>query len=100
MSIIISHPVGPLQCNMTIIANPNTKEGVLVDPGGDFDLIKSLIDSNGLKIIQILITHAHLDHILASKDVADYTNAPVYYHPADRKLWVTLPFQCMIIGVP
>ena len=49
---------------------------------------------------QILITHAHVDHILASEVVSKATNAPVYYHPDDRKLWLMLPMQCMILGVP
>lgn len=38
-------PVGPLQCNMTIIADPVTKHALLVDPGGDADVSRQLTDA-------------------------------------------------------
>ena len=45
-----SHPVGPLGCNMSIIFEKDTKEAVLVDPGGDPDFICNIIDSFGVNI--------------------------------------------------
>ena len=43
MAQVFTLPVGPLMCNMVIIADPVTKEAVLVDPGGDEDIILGII---------------------------------------------------------
>lgn len=59
-------PVGPLQCNCTIIGDPITKKAIVVDPGGNPDLIMARLDAHGLKVVSIIHTHAHLDHFLAS----------------------------------
>ena len=59
-------PVGPLQCNCTIIGDPVTKKAIVVDPGGNHELILARLDALGLKVVSIIHTHAHLDHVLAS----------------------------------
>ena len=100
MAIVDVLPVGPLLCNMVIIADPETREAVLVDPGGDPERIIERVTSTGVTVKQILITHAHLDHFLAAPEVAKHTGAPVYYHAEDRQLWLALPLQCMLLGVP
>ena len=100
MALVITRPVGMLGCNMSIIADPHTKEAVLVDPGGDPDDIIQLITSNEVKIVQIIITHAHFDHILACNEIEAHTKAPIYFHNEDRKLWLTLSLQCTFIGIP
>lgn len=55
-------PVTPFQQNCTIFFDPDTKEGVVVDPGGDVPLILQAIAQNGLTIKEIWLTHGHLDH--------------------------------------
>lgn len=100
MAIVETFPVGPLLCNMVIIADPSTLESILIDPGGDADQIIQLIVTRGFLIKQILITHAHLDHFLAVPEVSEHTKAPVFYHGDDRQLWLALPLQCMLLGVP
>lgn len=99
MAIVVTEAVGVLGCNMSIIADPETMDAVLVDPGGDPDLIIDTIKTRGFRIIRILITHAHLDHILACNEVEKFTGAQIYYHPNDRKLWLTLPLQCRFLGI-
>ena len=59
-------PVGPLQCNCTIIGDPITKKALVIDPGGDHQLILQRLDALGLHVVSIIHTHAHLDHFLAS----------------------------------
>ena len=66
-------PVGPLQCNCTIIGDPVTKKAVVVDPGGNPDLIMARLDKHGLKVVSIIHTHAHLDHFLASGQMKEKT---------------------------
>lgn len=93
-------PVGPLQCNCTIIGDTQTGEGVVVDPGGDAELIMAKVDAHGLKIIAIYHTHAHLDHILAAGAIKEKTGAPIYLHDDDRFLWDILDQQCQLFRVP
>lgn len=83
--------VGPLKCNMSIIGDVKTKEAVLVDPGGDASQIKDLIDSMGVKIVQILITHGHWDHFLAAAQIKALTGAPILLHKDDLESWRNMP---------
>jgi len=98
-ALIRTKAVGPLACNMTIVADVEKKEGVLVDPGGDADKILSLIKEMDVKIVQILVTHCHFDHILAAGEVRKATGAPICFNKLDMDLWKMLPLQCMLIGM-
>lgn len=55
-------PVTPFQQNCTILFDQETKEGVIVDPGGDVDRLIDAIKANGFKLKEIWLTHGHLDH--------------------------------------
>ena len=57
--------VGPLQCNCTIIGDPVTKKALVIDPGGNHELILQRLDELGLRVVSIIHTHAHLEHFLA-----------------------------------
>jgi len=61
--------VGPLQCNMSIIGDPESKKAVIVDPGGDPEVILELVQKLKLEVVQIVVTHAHFDHFLAAEQV-------------------------------
>jgi len=98
-AIIRQLAVGPLQCNMVIIADEVTKEGVLIDPGGDADKILALISGLGVRIVSILVTHAHFDHFLAAEEVRTATHARLHLHPSDRPLWDAIHIQCAMIGI-
>ncbi len=93
-------PVGPLQCNCTILGDPTTKRGIVIDPGGDPDQIINTVNELGLVISEIMHTHAHLDHFLASGEIKKRTGAALYLHPEDRFLWDNLELQCQMFGVP
>lgn len=93
-------PVGPLQCNCTILGDAETGTGYVFDPGGDADLIMATVEAMGLKIIGIIHTHAHLDHILAAAEIKRQTGAPVWLNRSDKILWDTLGFQCKMFNIP
>jgi len=93
-------PVGPLQCNCTIIGDTETGIGYVFDPGGDAQRIMATVESLGLKIIGIIHTHAHLDHILAAGEIQSKTGAPIWVHRSDMFLWDTVEMQCRMFGVP
>jgi glyoxylase-like metal-dependent hydrolase (beta-lactamase superfamily II) len=93
-------PVGPLQCNCCIIGDPITKKGIVVDPGGDADLILSEVQRLGLTITDIIHTHAHLDHILAAGEIKKATGAIISVHKQDKFLWDDVERQCQRFRVP
>jgi len=108
MSSAVSQPqlirrtfsVGPLQCNCTIIGDPVSKKAIVVDPGGDAKKIMAVVDELGLKVVSIIHTHAHLDHILAAGEIKKATGATLCLHKEDLFLWEALEEQCRVFGVP
>ncbi len=95
-----SFPVGPLQCNCVIIGDRVSGKAIVVDPGGDVEKIVAILERENLKLVQIIHTHAHLDHILASGVLKEKTGAELYLHEGDRFLWDGVAQQCMAFGVP
>ena len=67
--IFETFPVGPLQCNCCVIGDPITKKAVVIDPGGDAQKILNTLKQHGLTLVDIVHTHAHLDHILAAGEL-------------------------------
>lgn len=64
-------PVTPFQQNCTVLFDQETKEGVVVDPGGDVAVILDAIERNGLKVQAIWITHGHLDHAGGAQELKE-----------------------------
>lgn len=95
-----SFPVGPLQCNCTVLGDSVTGTGYVFDPGGDAVRIMNTVAELGLKIIGIIHTHAHLDHFLAAGEIRRQTGAPIWLHRSDKFLWDSLEQQCQAFGVP
>ncbi len=60
---IETFPVGPLQCNCTILGDEATGEAIVIDPGEDIARIHRRLTERGFKLKQILITHGHIDHV-------------------------------------
>lgn len=87
-------PVTPFQQNCTLIWDDETKEGVVVDPGGDADKIQEAIQQTGMKVQRILLTHGHLDHAGAAAELAEALGVPIEGpHLADEFLLSGLPQQ-------
>ena len=72
--------------NCYIIGCENTRQGIVVDPGGDEDRIIQSVEKNGLDIEFIILTHGHFDHIGALKGVKDRTGAKVAIHAGDAHM--------------
>jgi hydroxyacylglutathione hydrolase len=75
--------VGPLQTNCYIVGCEDTKEGAIIDPGGDAKRILAEVERLGLKIKYVINTHGHFDHTLANKGVVKATGASLAIHSAD-----------------
>lgn len=93
-------PVQPLGCNCSILGDPETKDAMVVDPGGNADLILQEVSALGLTVKAIIHTHAHFDHFLASGLIKKTTHAPLCLHADDGALWDMLEVQCQMFGVP
>jgi hydroxyacylglutathione hydrolase len=78
--------VGLLQTNCYIVGCEDTKEGVIIDPGGDAKHILAEVERLGLKIKYVVNTHGHFDHTLANKEVVKATGAPLAIHSADAAM--------------
>jgi glyoxylase-like metal-dependent hydrolase (beta-lactamase superfamily II) len=97
--LVESFPVGALRCNCTIVACEETREAIVVDPGGDAARILDHVRSNGLEVKQILHTHAHFDHVLGTRDVKEGTGARIRLHPGDDYLYKNLAMQAGWLGI-
>jgi hydroxyacylglutathione hydrolase len=79
-------PVGPLSANSFILGCEESKEGIVVDPGGDPEKIISAIGRLGLRITYIINTHGHFDHIGGNLSLLEHTGAKLLVHEKDIHL--------------
>jgi hydroxyacylglutathione hydrolase len=97
--IIETFPVGPLECNCTILGDPATREAIVIDPGEDIARIHKRLIDLGLKLTQILITHAHIDHIGGALRLKRLTGAPILMNESDLPLLKIMEQQAGWLGI-
>ncbi len=91
--------VGPFQENCYVVGDEVSGEGALVDPGDEATRIALAVEQTGLEIGQIIITHAHIDHVGAIASlVAEYV-CPVLMHEEAEAMLKTVPQQAMMMGL-
>ena len=96
---IESFPVGLLQCNCSIIACSETKQALIVDPGGDAPKILDYLKQHDLTARYLIHTHAHFDHVGATKAVHEATGAEILLHPDDLFLYDDVQMQGRMFGM-
>jgi len=77
--------VGPFASNCYIIGSESNKEGAIIDPGAEAEEILKNVKDLGLKVKFIVLTHGHIDHVGALKEVKEATGAEVAIHTDDAK---------------
>ena len=93
-------PVGPLQCNCSVIGDDTSREAIVIDPGDDIEQVLALIEKHNLQVKQIVITHAHIDHVGGAMKLRAATGAPILLNQNDYALLKMLDVQAAWIGVP
>jgi glyoxylase-like metal-dependent hydrolase (beta-lactamase superfamily II) len=91
--------VGPFQENCYVIGDEETSEGAIVDPGDEATRIALAVEQTGLDIGQILVTHAHIDHVGAVAALADEYACPVLMHAEAEPMLEQLPAHAMMMGL-
>lgn len=92
-------PVGLLQCNCTILGDEQSREAIVIDPGYEIPRILGTLAKHQLTVRQIIVTHAHIDHIASALELKQITGAPIVYNAADLPLAAMMDMQAAWIGV-
>jgi glyoxylase-like metal-dependent hydrolase (beta-lactamase superfamily II) len=97
--ILETFPVGPLQCNCTILGDEVAGEAIVIDPGDEVSRIHHRLTELGLKLKQILVTHAHIDHVGGALALKRLTDAPIFLNENDLPLLKMMEIQASWIGI-
>jgi len=93
-------PVTPFAQNCSVIWCDATGRGAVIDPGGDLERILGVVESNGVKLEKILLTHAHIDHAGAVAELARRLSLPIEGPHSDDRFWIEqLPQQGAMFGL-
>jgi hydroxyacylglutathione hydrolase len=92
--------VGVLQCNCSILGDETSREAIVIDPGDDIPRILAILAKHQLTVKQILITHAHIDHIAGALKLKQITGAPVLYNQLDLPLVKIMDVQASWFDLP
>jgi hydroxyacylglutathione hydrolase len=97
--ILETFAVGPLQCNCTILGDEEAGEAIVIDPGDEVGRIHRRLTALGLKLKQILVTHAHIDHVGGALKLKRLTGAPILLNENDLPLLEMMEMQAGWLGL-
>lgn len=97
--ILETFPVGALQCNCTILGDEATREAMVIDPGDNIPEILLRLTKHGLVLKQIVVTHAHIDHVGGAVRLKKATGAPILLNENDLPLLKMMDMQAGWLGV-
>lgn len=97
--ILDVHAVGMIQANCYILGDEETREAVVIDPGGDTPVILKSLQARSLKPVAILATHGHFDHVEGLASLKRATGAPIHVHRGDLPLIQGMAGQGLLFGV-
>jgi hydroxyacylglutathione hydrolase len=92
-------PVGPLQCNCSVVGDETTHEAMVIDPGDEIGRILEIVKRHNLTVKQIVVTHAHIDHVGGAMKLKQATGAPILLNQNDSTLLKMLDIQAAWVGM-
>ncbi len=94
-------PVTPFQQNCSLLWCERSGKAALVDPGGEAERLLRAVEHEGLVLEKILLTHGHVDHVGAAREIADRLGIPVEGPQREDRFWLdALPAQSDMFGLP
>ena len=97
--ILETFPVGMLHCNCTLLGDELTREAMVIDPGDNIPQILARLEKHGLTLKQIIVTHAHIDHVGGAVKLKRQTGAPILLNQNDLPLLAMMDLQAGWLGV-
>lgn len=92
-------PVGPLQCNCSIVGDETSREAMVIDPGDEIESLLTIVKKHGLTVKQIVVTHAHIDHVGGAMKLKAATGAPILLNENDATLLKMIDVQASWVGM-
>jgi hydroxyacylglutathione hydrolase len=93
--ILESLVVGPFAANCYVVGSSTTRQGMIIDPGAEAETILETVEQMGLSISIIVITHAHIDHVGALREVQQKTEAQFAIHEAEKGFLFSTPMRML-----
>ena len=97
--ILESFPVGLLASNCIILGDQQAQEAIVIDPGDEAAHIHQRLTELGLNLKQIVLTHAHIDHVGGALKLKKLTGAPIYLNENDLPLLKMMDAQAAWLGI-
>ncbi|MDP4982275.1 MBL fold metallo-hydrolase [Pseudoalteromonas tunicata] len=96
---VIIEPVTAFAQNCSLLICEQSAQAVMIDPGGDPQQLIALTTKQGCKVVKIILTHGHLDHVGAAKELAEYFQVDIIGPHHDDQFWLdALPQQAQMFG--
>jgi glyoxylase-like metal-dependent hydrolase (beta-lactamase superfamily II) len=97
----VTIPVTAFTQNSSLVWDDETQQAAVIDPGGDLDTLLAEVDARGLKLEQIWLTHAHIDHAGGTGELARKRGLPIVGPHTGDQFWIdALPQQSRMFGFP
>ena len=96
--IFETRAVPPFMKNGFVLGCEVTREGVVIDPGDDVELLLAAVEKHGLEPVAIVLTHAHLDHVTGVARAKQALGVPVWLHKDDHFLYEAVVQQGLMFG--
>lgn len=91
--------VGPLGVNCYILGDGKSRQGIIIDPGGNAREIIAAVQRHQLKIVAIVNTHAHFDHVAALHTIRAETGAPLVLHADELAMLRSVQMSAAMFGL-